>query len=191
MSGSELVMKSVSVLSDMTSTSQDGISYTSDQVTYPADLDRVPEDAYQRSRGALWLYKQQQFYEDDSIQFSLRGYFRELEDLVIGDDHVDAMPVMANVDIYLDRVEKSGLTEVEVSFRAERQPHGTPEDPRIRFLCEGHFDAAGGGDTRFHAVLEVDQRADVNVVEQWIIGGDGELSNNSPNGLIVKFPFGM
>jgi hypothetical protein len=179
----EPVLKTLSVLRDLTSDSQSGVSYSSDQVTYPHDLDRVPEDAYAREQTALYVHKQGYAYRDDQISFAVRGSFRAFDQLILGDPASITVPVMANVDVYLNGVDKAGLSTLEVRFSADATPYGTAEDPRIRFRCEGHYDPAGAGDTRFTAVLEVDQHANVNIVAAQVTGGDGQLGDNSPAGL--------
>lgn len=181
----EPVLKTLSVLRDMTNDSQSGVSYTSDQVTYPHDLERVPEDAYGREQAALYVHKQGYAYHNDQISFAVRGNFRAFDQLIIGDPNSVTLPVMANVDVYLNGIDKAGLSTLEVRFSADATPYGTAEDPRIRFRCEGHYDPAGGGDTRFTAILEVDQHANVNVIGAQVTGGDGEIVDNSPAGFSV------
>jgi hypothetical protein len=182
----EPVLKTLNVLRDMTSDSQGGVSYTSDQVTYPHDLERVPEDAYPSAQAALYVHRQGYAYRDDQISFAVRGNFRAFDQLILGDPNSVTLPVMANVDIYLNGVEKAGHTTLEVRFSADATPYGTAEDPRIRFRCEGHYDPAGTGDTRFTAVLEVDQHANVNVIGAQVTGGDGEIVDNSPAGFSLS-----
>jgi hypothetical protein len=181
----EPVLKTLNVLRDLTSDSQAGVSYTSDQVTYPHDLERVPEDAYSREQAALYVHKQGYAYRDDRISFAVRGNFRAFDQLIVGDPNSVTLPVMANVDMYLNGIEKAGLTTLEVRFSADTTPYGTADDPKIHFRCEGHYDAAGSGDTRFTAILEVDQHANVNVVGAHVTGGDGQIADNSPAGLSV------
>lgn len=179
------VMKMVSVLKDMSSASQSGVSYTSDVATYPHDLAQVPEDAYAGQQAVLFVHKQGYAYHDDQITFMVSGNFRAYDQLIEGDPHSITMPVLANVGVHLEQVKKAGLTTLEVGFAAYPTPYGTPEDPRIRFHCEGHYDPAGSGDTRFAAVVEVDQHANVNVIEGHVVGGDGELTDNSPAGFAM------
>jgi hypothetical protein len=178
----EPVLQSISVLRDINSNSQSGVSYTSDQVTYPHDLPQVPEDAYWHERPALLVHHQGYVYNNDQISFAVRGNFRAFDQTIEGDPNSVATPVMANVDVYLDGIEKAGHTALEVRFSADATPYGTATDPRLHFRCEGHYDPAGGGDTRFTAVLEVDQHGNVNLVSGQITGGDGEIADNSPSG---------
>jgi len=58
----------------------------------------------------------------------------------------------------------------------------TAADPKIRFVCDGHYDPAGSGDTRFRAVVEIDQNANVTVIDKQITGGEGVISDDSPHG---------
>jgi hypothetical protein len=178
-------MKTLSVLRDLNSASQDGVSYTSDQATYPHDLERVPEDAYWHEKSALYVHKQGYAYQDDQISFAVRGNFRAFDQLIEGDPNSVTTPVLANVDVYLDSVKKAGHTVLEARFSADHTPYGTAEDPRIHFRCEGHYDPAGSGDTRFTAIIEVDQHANVNVIGAQITGGDGEIADYTPAGLSV------
>jgi len=177
----DVLSKTVSVLKNMVDRGQGGVTYTSDQITYPSDLDNV-EDALTRRQTVAYIYKDGSFYEDDAITFMLHGEFRAYEQLVEGDPNSITTPIMANVYVDLERSKKAGLTELEIHFNALHAAYGPDEDPRIRFVCDGRYDPAGSGDTRFRVVLEVDQNANVTVVESQVTGGDGVLHDSSPNG---------
>ena len=179
--GGDILSTTVSVLKDMVNQGQGGITYTSDQITYPSDLDNVA-DAVTGRQTVAYIYKNGSFYEDDAITFMLHGEFRAFEQLVEGDPSSITTPIMANVYVDLESSKKAGLTELEIHFNAMQKAYGRDEDPRIRFVCNGRYDPAGSGDTRFRVVLEVDQNANVTVIESQVTGGDGVLQDNSPNG---------
>jgi hypothetical protein len=180
--GAGLVLKEISVLKDMVDKGQGGISYTSDQITYPKDLERVDDTIYSRTQPIASIHKSGYVYHSDDIVFYVHGEFRAYDQLILNDPNSVVTPVMANVYVDLDHSEKAGLTQLEIHFTALQTPFGSPEDPRIRFVCDGHYDPAGSGDTRFRAVVEIDGQANVNVVESEVTGGDGVLTDNSPKG---------
>jgi hypothetical protein len=177
----ELVLKGISIVKDVISKGQGGVSYTSDQITYPHDLERVDEDVVSKMNAVASIGKTGALFSD-AISFYVHGEFRAYDQPIENDPNSLVMPVMANVYVDLQSSEKATLTELEIHFTALQTPFGTADDPRIRFLCEGHYDPAGTGDTRFRAVVEIDQNAKVNVIEQQKTGGDGALTDESPNG---------
>jgi hypothetical protein len=184
--GEGLVLKGVTVLKGMFDKGQGGITYTSDQITYPDDLKAVPDDLT-RSGGSMaaCIGKRGYVYASDNIWFRVQGQFREYDQTILGDPNSVTTPVMANVYVDLEESEKAGLTELEIHFTALRTPYGTAEDPKIRFVCDGRYDPAGTGDTRFRSVLEIDQKGYVNVIEHDVTGGDGVMSDDSPNGFFL------
>jgi hypothetical protein len=184
--GADIVLKEVEVLSKMSSRAQDGIVWSSQQITYPRDLGRVDDDVFPRTQLVLSIFNNSPFFEDDEIEFYVKGDFRAYEQLILNDPNSIVTPVMANVRIELDSVKKSGSTKLDVSFTALETSFGTAEDPRIRFECNGHYDPAGDGDTKFNAMIEIDQQANVTVVSTRVVGGDGELGDNSPKGFTLR-----
>ena len=179
------VLEYIKVEHDYMSSGSGGLVYSSDMVTYPRDLQRV-DDAYPKTNQVAYFGKQGYVYTD-KVWFELHGEFRPFEQLIEGDPNSITMPVMANVYITLAQFsDMSSKSELSISFKAMDTAYGTAEDPRIRFLCEGHYDPALTGDTRFRAVLEVDQNANVNVIEYGITMGDGVLSNESPSGFALR-----
>jgi hypothetical protein len=187
----DIALKAISIIPKINSQGQDGVSYTSDQITYPSDLAVVPGDAYPKIGSVAEIFKLGSLYHRDTFEFNLRGEFRPYDQLIEDDPNSVVTPIMANVYVDLYSSEKAGASELEIHFTALKTPYGTAKDPRIRFLCEGHYDPAGTGDLRFRAVVEIDQNANVNVVEgPQITGGDGEVHDNSPNGFSVSAPDG-
>ncbi len=189
-----IALQAISVLKDFVSKGQGGLTYSSDQITYPKDLAQVPEDASPKTQAVASIGKLGSLYASDNITFLVHGDFRAYDQTIEDDPNSIVTPVMANVYIDLDSSEKAGLTELEIKFSALQVPYGTGQDPRIRFLCEGHYDPAGTGDLRFRAVVEIDQNANVNCVAgddaPKITGGDGEINDDSPNGFDVTIQDG-
>jgi hypothetical protein len=182
--GTGVVLKAVSVLKNMVDKGQGGVNYSSDQITYPHDLALV-DDAVSKSKMVAYIHKSGYVYQSDAISFSVYGEFRAYDQVIENDPNSVVTPVMANVYIDLDQSDKAGLTELDIRFTALNTAFGTAEDPRIRFVCDGHYDPAGSGDTRFRAVVEIDQQANVNVIDKQVTGGDGIISDESPSGFSV------
>lgn len=187
----ELVLKALSVYKDTVGRSESGISWTSDQVTYPADLkgQLLSDDVFSKSGQVLVISKSgglNGLYAGDNIPFAVHGDFRAYDQVIENDPASIVMPVMANVYVSYEPSlsEKATLTEVEVHFTALDTIFGKAEDPRIRYVCEGHYDPAGPGDIRFAVVVEVDQNANVYLVENRS-GPDVSLTDNSPNGVYL------
>lgn len=187
-----LAEDAIKVVPDYVSKGSGGLTYASDQITYPADLPSVPDDAYNASKTAVWFSRANGLFGNEGLVFSVYGNFRQFEQKIEGDPDSVTKPVMANVYFDLERVldEMSSKSELSVSFKALEKPYlPSPEDPRIRFVCEGHYDPLGSGDIRFRAILEVDQNANINVLELTKTDGEGNLSDNSPNGFSVGFDY--
>jgi hypothetical protein len=183
----DFVLKGINVVRDFSAKSQSGLTWTSDQITYPHDLGQVPDDAYPHSKTVAYFYKEASLFAGDRIAWGMHGNFRPFFQLVEGDPNSITPPVIANVYVGLDSVDKADRSELEIHFKALETPYGTPEDPRIRFLCEGHYDAAGTGECTFRAVVEIDANANVTCVEgPQITGGEGQISDSSPNGFYLN-----
>ncbi len=186
--GASLALDGISLVKDIVSTNEGGVGYKSDQITYPAGLGQVPDDASPKTPTVFSVGKLGSLFHDDSILFTLRGSFRAYEQTIIDDPDSILAPVMANVYVQLEASAKSGFSSLEVQFTALQTPYGTAQDPRIRFNVEGHYDPAGPGDTLFHGVIEIDQQANVTLIESAIAAGDGAISDNSPAGFGVSIP---
>lgn len=187
--GGGFVLKALSFVKDFVSKGQGGLTYISDQVKYPGDLAQVPDDAVLKTQQVAYIHKLGSLYASDDITFFVHGNFRAYSQSIEDDPNSIVMPVLANVYVDLEDSQKAELTELEIHFTALETPYGTAQDPRIRFLCEGHYDPAGSGDARFRAVVEIDQNANVNCVgdddHPKITGGDGAINDDSPNGFGV------
>jgi hypothetical protein len=180
----EAALAAIGVVSGYISGGSGGLSHSSDMNTYPKDLASVG-DAYPREHTAAFIYKQGELFTDE-LTFEVHGDFRAYDQQILEDPNSIVWPVMANVYITLAGAlaanKISSKSELSIAFKAMETAYGTPQDPRVRFLCEGHFDPALTGDTQFRVVLEVDQDANVNVIQQEITIGDGVLADNSPRG---------
>ncbi len=185
--GAGLTLEGISLVKDIISSNEGGIGYKSDQITYPAGLSYVPEDANPQTPAVFSVGKLGSLFHDDAILFTLRGNFRAYEQTIIDDPNSILTPVMANVYVQLETSSKSSFSSLEVQFTALQTPYGSAEDPRIRFNVAGRFDPAGTGDTLFHGVIEIDAQANVNLIvtDSAIEAGDGEISDNSPGGFGV------
>jgi hypothetical protein len=181
------VLSLIAVSSDYVKGGSGGLVHSSDMITYPKDLVQVG-DAYAKTNAAAYIGKHGYVYTD-SVNFDLHGDFRAYDQQILDDPNSIVWPVMANVNITLGSLsDMSSKSELSIAFKAMATAYGTPEDPRLRFLCEGHYDPALTGDTRFRVVLEIDQNASVNVIEQEITMGDGVLADESPHGFSLRIP---
>lgn len=194
----ETLLKALSIEKDVVSQSDSGISWTSDRVTYPAELrgQLLPEDVHHRSRTVLEVYKEGALaglFSRDNIFFTLHGDFRPYEQLIEDDPASIVPPVMADVYVTYDARMTSGvgakaaMSKVDVHFNALDMVRPPAEDPRIRFVCQGHYEPAGGsltgdGYVPFEFVIEVDQQARISLAEDRS-SVDAVVTDNSPDGV--------
>jgi hypothetical protein len=181
----EFVLKALNVTRGVVAKSESGITWTSDQVTYPADLAGgvLPDDAYSKSKTVLYIHKEGAWagmYPADDIWFSLHGHFRAYEQLIENDPHSVVTPVMANVYVTYDAQlgSKAAATKVDVRFNALNTAFPPANDPRIRYVCQGHYEPAGGGHIPIHLVIEVDSEGKVKLIE----------NRSSPNAVVADDP---
>jgi hypothetical protein len=156
-----------------------GLSYKSDQVTYPNGLSQVPATAREIEGQAAEFYSYGTFV-DNKTKFKLHGTFgTKTEKTPQGEQ---TTPVMANV--YIDLAETTSYSKSELSFEAKAMstPYGTPTNPKIRFVCSGRFDPAGFGDCNYRVVLEVDKHGNVACIDKKITSGKGKVTDYSPIG---------
>ena len=156
-----------------------GLSYKSDQVTYPNGLSQVPATAREIEGQAAEFYSYGTFV-DNKTKFKLHGTFgTKTEKTPQGEQ---TTPVMANV--YIDLAETTSYSKSELSFEAKAMstPYGTPTNPKIRFVCSGRFDPAGFGDCNYRVVLEVDKHGNVACIDKKITSGEGKVTDYSPIG---------
>jgi hypothetical protein len=154
------VLAGMSVVQDRIQNSQGGLTYTSDQITYPRDLERVV-GVESRSLPVAEFNQPLAMFTDTQTIFYLHGDF--------------GRGVMANVYIDVEDTTTYSTSLLSFSAKALQTPYGTPEDPRIRFVCTGRFDPAGFGDCGYRVVLEVDQTGHATPVERTITSGEGFL----------------
>ncbi|RWO22127.1 hypothetical protein [Mesorhizobium sp.] len=189
----ELLLKALSLEKDVISKSESGISWTSDRVTYPAELkgQLLPDDVYHKSGTVLRIYKEGGWgglFHGDDILFTVHGEFRPYEVLVedeSGDPSSWVTPVLADVYVTYDSAASGGkatLSKVDIHVTALDTVRPPSENPRIRFVCQGSYEPAPSGHIRFEFVIEVDQQAGVSLVENRS-SVDAVVTDNSPNGV--------
>ena len=188
--GAEFVLKGLAVAKDVISRSDSGITWTSDQVTYPADLkdNLLPEDVFPKSARLLRISKEGSYdglFASDDILFTLYGKFRAYEEVIQDDPESVITPVIADAYISYDAHWSGGkatMSKADVHFTALDTVAGTADNPKIQFLCQGHYDPAPDGYIAFEFVVEVDQEANVNLAEDRS-SSDAVVTDNSPNGV--------
>jgi len=163
-----LVLGGISIVQAAIQGSQGGLSYSSDQITYPRELERVG-DARAKSREAAYFFSAGIFFNNET-SFKVHGDFSDSYEPANRSNRV-----MANVYIDLDETTSYSQSLLTFNARALQTPYGTPEDPKVRFVCTGRFDPAGPGDCSYRVVLEVDQHCYVKAVETQITMGEGNL----------------
>jgi hypothetical protein len=130
--------------------SSGGLTWSSDQITYPKDLQSVGKatqvdvHAAEFTGGAV---------TESRTVFNMKGSFSHNP------------PVMANVHFY--EAESTTYSESSLTFQAKAMttPYGPADDPKIRFECSGRFDPLGPGDVEFNITLEVDSWGSCYVVD--------------------------
>jgi hypothetical protein len=152
-----------------------GLVYTSDQVTYPKDLEQVDLRAPEHTRRAACFFSKG-LLENDSTMFIMHGNF--------GRDSKGRL-IMANVYIDLESTTTYSGSELSFNARAMQTPYGTPDSPKIRFVCYGRFNPAGSGDCSYRVELEVNQSGFVKVVKAQKVSGQGDLRDRSPYGFTL------
>jgi hypothetical protein len=105
-------------------------------------------------------------FTDTLTKFVLHGDFSDSSEPAVSGNRV-----MANVYIDLDNTTTYYKSELGFKCIGLQKPYGTPDDPRLRFVCTGRFDPAGPGDLSYRAVLEVNQHGKVNCVEFQLTNG--------------------
>jgi hypothetical protein len=124
-------------------------------------------------------------YPADDILFSLHGDFRAYEVWIENDPNSVVTPVMANVYVTYDSRwsgGKAAATKLDIHFNALDTVFPPIEDPMIRYVCQGHYEPAGGGYIPFEFVIEIDQQANVNLIENRSSPG-AVVTDNSPKGI--------
>lgn len=162
-----VVLSGVSVAQDRISYSTGGLEYSSDQISYPKDLDMVENNI---TKSTVVAEFRSGLFSENKTVFQLHGEFSDNYQKANGKNRV-----MANV--YIDRDPDTTsyyISSLKFNARALEKPYGTPDDPKIRFVCNGRFDPAGIGDCEYRVVLEVNQHGDVSCIDSKI-GGNGHI----------------
>jgi hypothetical protein len=164
-----LVLGGVAIVQSQINASNGGLSYTSDQITYPKDQPRAEGLTHKEIPVAHFLSTGTVM--DNDTMFKLYGDFASLP---------GQSPVMANV--YVDLASTTTYYTSALSFKATalQTAYGTAERPTIRFLCTGRFDPAGQGDTMYRVVIEVGHTGTVGIVSKEIVNGDGTIHDMVP-----------
>ena len=159
-----LVLGGVSIVQSQVNASNGGLTYSSDQITYPKDLARVEGLAHKELEIAHF-FSPGDFVDNDTT-LKLHGDFTP---------NPEATPAMANV--YIDLANTTTYYTSLLTFRAAalQTVYGSQQKPCIRFVCTGRFDPAGGGDTTYRVVVEVDQWGHVGIITREILNGDGTI----------------
>jgi hypothetical protein len=170
-----LAMGGTSILQSQINEAPGGLSYESDQISYPSEQKQVPPGAREVSVRAAEFFSPGRFVDNHTV-FNLHGVF--------------AKGTMANV--YIDLAETTTYAKSELSFKAVamQTAYGTPEDPQLRFVCTGRFDPAGPGDASYRAGLEVDQTGSVNCIDFTFTNGEGEQTQRPGRGFHLRLNAG-
>ena len=164
-----VALSGVSVVQDRLASTQGGLSYSSDQITYPRDLERV--GATKPVNRTVATFTSIGMFTDNETEFSLHGDFSDSYETATTSNRT-----MANVYIEIENTTTYSQSLLTFSARALATPYGTPQDPKIRFVCTGRFDPAGSGDCSYYVVLEINQHGHAHAVEGRITSGTGDLN---------------
>jgi hypothetical protein len=156
----------------------EGLSYTSDQVTYPKELQRVGQTT--RVNKTIARFRSFGAFSDNVTDFNLDGEFSKSYEKNNGTNRT-----MANVNIDLANTTSYSSSRLTFQAKALQTPYGTPENPKIRFVCSGRFDPVGIGDCNYRVVLEIDQHGNAYCIEQSITSGKGDLSTIGSSGFML------
>jgi hypothetical protein len=154
-------LAALGIIQNQVNASNGGLNYSSDQVTYPKDLNMVPGETRSVNKEIAYFFSAGGFI-DNKTKFNLCGDFGE--------------NTMANVRIELAETTSYYTSALSFTAKALQTPYGTKENPKIRFVCSGRFDPAGIGDCSYSVILEVNDMAMVKVIERQITNGKGDLS---------------
>lgn len=182
------VFGAIGLVQNQVNTATGGLTYSSDQITYPNGLPRVGRAtpinkplAHFFSPGALI---------DNDTQLNLHGDFSNSSDPV-NSENPPTNRFMANVYIDMESTStySGGTSGSTLSFaaRALTTPYGTPADPKVRFVCTGRFDPVGPGDVQYRVVVEIDQFANITIIEHRFtndsatLGFDGQFIDLGPS----------
>jgi hypothetical protein len=173
-----LALAGLGLVQNQVNQNADGLSYSSDQVTYPKDLQRVGET--RRVDKTIARFRSYGAFSDNVTDFNLYGDFSKSYEKAN-----ETNRTMANV--YIDLANTSSYYSSRLTFQAKalQTPYGTPENPKIRFVCSGRFDPAGIGDCNYRVVVEIDQHGNATCVEQSITSGKGDLSTLGGSGFLL------
>jgi hypothetical protein len=172
-----LVLGAVAIVQSQVNASNGGLTYSSDQITYPKDASRIEGLVHKEYDIARFLSTGT--FVDNDTTFRLYGDFTA---------HDEETPTMANV--YIDLAKTTTYYTSALTFKAValQTAYGSASDPRIRFVCSGRFDPAGQGDTTYRVVIEIDKMGRSSVVSKEIVNGDGQIINKHPGFQVISGP---
>ena len=184
------VFGAVGLVQNQVNTATGGLTYSSDQITYPNGLPRVGNATAVNKKVAE--FSSPGVISSSKTVFNLHGDFSNSNNPPSADSPPNNR-FMANVYIDMDNTTtysggSSGST-LSFSARALTTPYGTPADPRIRFVCTGRFDPVGPGDVQYRVVLEVDQFGNANVIEHQFTNDEATLGFSGNFGTITGSGF--
>jgi hypothetical protein len=171
----EVVLAGVSVVQSAVQSAEGGLSFTSDQLTYPDKLERVGDAQTMETQAAhLWSVG---YFVNNNTVIKLYGEFSNSNEPATPSNRV-----MANVRLGVDATTTYSQSALSFSANALNTPYGTAEDPRIRFECTGRFDPAGVGDCGFRVIIEIDTHAYVQLIDADFTHGTGDFMDLTPSG---------
>ncbi|MES0489514.1 MAG: DUF4157 domain-containing protein [Leptospirales bacterium] len=176
--GAGLVMGAISIGQTIMGPTTGSLTYQSDQISYPSGLKGVKikkaistEVAVFRSFGMV---------TDNETIFKVHGNFSNSYEKANEKNRY-----MANVYMDLDKTTTYSQSALSFSAKALTTPYGTPQDPKVRFVCRGRFDPAGSGDCMYRAVIEIDQYGNANCVEFKFTNGTGKVYKYDNTGFVI------
>jgi hypothetical protein len=172
LAAAEVGLAALGIIQNQVSSSNGGLSYTSDQVTYPKDLNMVPGSTTPIDTTIATFASEGWFTADHDTQFNLKGDF--------------GLGIMANVRIDLEGTTSYSKSDLNFNAKALQTPYGTLADPRIRFVCSGKFDPVGFGDCSYSSTLEINQFGKIKVLENRITNGEGYLFGGIGGGFRLR-----
>jgi hypothetical protein len=111
----------------------------------------LPDDVYPKTATAVRIYKDGAFdglFQSDDLLFTLYGKFRAYDQQIENDPHSIITPVIADAYISYDAHWSEGkatMSKVDIRFTALDTVVPPSDDPKIQFLCQGHYEPSPSG----------------------------------------------
>jgi hypothetical protein len=153
-----------------------GLSYSSEQLTYPKDKKQISKDM-PTVKTQVAHFRSSGYVSDNDTTFAIIGDFGE--DM---DEKGNSTPFMANVFIDLGKTTTYYESKLSFNARGLQTAFGSAKDPRIRFSCTGEFDPAGPGHCFYQALIEVNRHGSVNARDLKITSGKGNITPFADHG---------